>query len=65
MKEKCPVVNHMPNFNYDTSILCFCLFNFGRNNFPAAHNDLIAIVITQSNLMVTKMSSFLKYLQHS
>lgn len=35
-----------------TLILCCCLFNFGYNDLNAAHNDLMAIVITRSNLMV-------------
>lgn len=35
-----------------TLILCCCLFYFGHNNFGAAHNDLMAIVVTQRNLTV-------------
>lgn len=35
-----------------TLIHCFCWLNIERNNFHAAHNDLMATVITESNLMV-------------
>lgn len=54
MKEKCPDVANStgPTPIMMTLILSRCLFNFGHNNFRAAHNDLIAIVVTQSNLMV-------------
>lgn len=38
----------MRSFNYDFNSLLL----FKHNNFHAAHNDLMAIAITQSNLMV-------------
>lgn len=35
-----------------TLIQCFCWLNIERNHLHAAHNDLMATVITESNLMV-------------
>lgn len=35
-----------------TLILCCCWFNVEHNNFHAAHNDLMATAITESNLIV-------------
>lgn len=35
-----------------TLIHCFCWLNIERNHFHAAHNDLMATVITEGNLMV-------------